>query len=223
MTETLTAAQMRAVEKAAMDAGFVTGATLMERAARGVIEAAFAHWPDYAIGAHDAIVLCGPGNNGGDGFGVARLLHSAGWSVAVYAQGWDDLAARSGDAAANARQWVQAGGPIHPLGDLPRADLGARGPVLVVDALLGIGQNRRADDILRPYHAARARWNKAEPVPVVRRVSVDTSTGFDCDTGQPLADAPFDADLVVTFHRFKPVHSILRQKGVKVVVASIGL
>ena len=74
MTELLTAAQMRAIEAAAIASGEVTGLELMERAGRGVVEAVFEEWPELQATAHRAVVLCGPGNNGGDGFVVARLL-----------------------------------------------------------------------------------------------------------------------------------------------------
>ena len=75
--ELLTAAQMRRVEHTAIEGGTVTGLELMERAGRGVVEAAYEEWPDFAAAPQRALVLCGPGNNGGDGFVVARLLRGA--------------------------------------------------------------------------------------------------------------------------------------------------
>jgi hydroxyethylthiazole kinase-like uncharacterized protein yjeF len=84
MTELLTAAQMRALEQAAIDSGEVTGLELMERAGRGVVEAIFEEWPELKATSHRAVVLCGPGNNGGDGFVVARLLKEWGWEVEVF-------------------------------------------------------------------------------------------------------------------------------------------
>ena len=74
MTELLTAAQMRSLEAAAIASGEVTGLELMERAGRGVVEAVFEEWPELRATSHRAVVLCWPGNNGGDGFVVARLL-----------------------------------------------------------------------------------------------------------------------------------------------------
>ena len=87
MTELLTAAQMRAIEAAAMASGRVTGPELMERAGAGVAEAVLLHWPAFARTPQRAVVLCGPGNNGGDGFVVARLLAARGWQVTVCALG----------------------------------------------------------------------------------------------------------------------------------------
>jgi NAD(P)H-hydrate repair Nnr-like enzyme with NAD(P)H-hydrate epimerase domain len=83
MTELLTAAQMRAIEAAAIASGEVTGLELMERAGRGVVEAIFEEWPELAAGSFRAMVLCGPGGNGGDGFVVARLLKEWGWVVVM--------------------------------------------------------------------------------------------------------------------------------------------
>ena len=87
MTDLLTAAQMRALEQAAIASGEVTGLDLMERAGAGVVEAILAEWPDLALTSHRAVVLCGPGNNGGDGFVVARLLKQRGWEVEVFLHG----------------------------------------------------------------------------------------------------------------------------------------
>ncbi|MBC7141672.1 MAG: bifunctional ADP-dependent NAD(P)H-hydrate dehydratase/NAD(P)H-hydrate epimerase, partial [Rhodobacteraceae bacterium] len=87
MTELLTAAQMRAIEAAAIASGEVTGLELMERAGRGVVEAIWEEWPELKAGSFRAVVLCGPGNNGGDGFVVARLLKEWGWEVEVFLYG----------------------------------------------------------------------------------------------------------------------------------------
>ena len=81
MTELLTAAQMRAIEQAAITRGEVTGLELMERAGRGVVEAILEWRPELATAPHKAVLLCGPGNNGGDGFVAARRLRDAGWPV----------------------------------------------------------------------------------------------------------------------------------------------
>ena len=87
MTHLLTAQEMREIEKSAIESGIATGAELMERAGRRVVEALHAEWPEAGRAARRAIVLCGPGNNGGDGYVVARLLHGLGWTVSVYGMG----------------------------------------------------------------------------------------------------------------------------------------
>ena len=107
MTELLTAAQMRAIEQAAIDSGEVTGLELMERAGAGVVEAIFEEWPELATTSHRAVVLCGPGNNGGDGFVVARLLKEWGWQVEVFLYG--DEAKLPPDAKVNCERWREMG------------------------------------------------------------------------------------------------------------------
>ena len=122
MTELLTAAQMRAIEKAAIDAGEVTGLELMERAGEGVVEAIYEEWPalwddscaeegavqrDAPAKRNRAVVLCGPGNNGGDGFVVARLLHARGWEVRVFLYG--DAEKLPPDARVNYELWSKGG------------------------------------------------------------------------------------------------------------------
>ena len=105
MTELLTAAQMKAIEQAAIDSGEVTGLELMERAGRGVVEAVFEEWPEMAATSHKAVVLCGPGNNGGDGFVVARLLAEWGWEVEVFLYG--DVDKLPPDAKVNYERWLE--------------------------------------------------------------------------------------------------------------------
>src|SRR6056297_2575710 len=110
MTELLTAAQMRAIEQAAIESGQVTGLELMERAGHGVVEAVFEEWPKLARAPHRAVVLCGPGNNGGDGFVVARLLKEWGWEVEVFLYG--DPAKLPSDAKANYERGQRLGGVV---------------------------------------------------------------------------------------------------------------
>src|SRR6056297_3031142 len=117
MTELLTAAQMRAIEQAAIESGQVTGLELMERAGRGVVEAVFEEWPELAQAPHRAVVLCGPGNNGGDGFVVARLLKAWGWEVEVYLYG--DGEKLPPDARVNYERW-RAMGDVAALDAAPR-------------------------------------------------------------------------------------------------------
>ncbi len=105
--ELLTAAQMRAIEQAAIDSGEVTGLELMERAGRGVVEAIFEEWPELRKTCHRAVVLCGPGNNGGDGFVVARLLKEWGWEVEVFLYG--DAQKLPPDARVNYERWGEIG------------------------------------------------------------------------------------------------------------------
>ena len=111
--ETLTAEAMRKLEADAIAAGHVTGRFMMDRAGDGVVTAIGAHWPDLDAAARRAVVLCGPGNNGGDGYVVARLLAGRGWTVAVHALG--DPARLPPDAKANRDLWAAIGEVRAPL------------------------------------------------------------------------------------------------------------
>ncbi len=181
----LTAAQMRAAEAEAMASG-LPGRLLMERAGR--------------MAARDAIdmlrrsngrrvaILCGPGNNGGDGLVVARVLATRGVEVALAAPyGLDVL---KGDAAWAAQSWA---GPVLPLADLdlPQADL-------VIDALFGTGLSRDLDGI---GLAAVKRVNAASrPV-----LALDLPSGIDSDTGS-VRGAAINATRTIAFAALKPGH-----------------
>ncbi|MFT0532349.1 NAD(P)H-hydrate dehydratase [Castellaniella hirudinis] len=118
--------QMGRADRAAMALG-VSGSRLMEAAGQAVARAIMSRWRPMPV-----LVLCGPGNNGGDGFVIARCLQAAAWPVRVAL--WGDAAALRGDAAWAAGTWP---GPV----ESARA-VSLRGARLVVDALLGAGLNR---------------------------------------------------------------------------------
>lgn len=218
MTELLTAAQMRTVETAAIEAGPVTGQELMERAGQGVVAAMLARWPEFRAGSFRALVLCGPGNNGGDGFVIARLLHHAGWTVALHLYGDPDRLPP--DAALNCSRWW-ALGDVRPWDGAAIA--GARAD-LVVDAVLGAGLTRPVpDEVVSPMVIGMGHRGGA-----CRRVAVDCPTGLCMDSGRALVDSEAglpDADLTVTFHRARPGHYLAsgpRACGA-IAIADIGL
>lgn len=136
MTELLTAAQMRAIEQAAIESGEMTGLELMERAGRGVVEAIFEEWPEYRQAPQSAAILCGPGNNGGDGFVVARLLHGKGWTVRVFLEG--DPNQLPPDAKTNYEIWL-ADGDVTEMNERAFREIPF---ALYVDALFGAGLTR---------------------------------------------------------------------------------
>jgi ADP-dependent NAD(P)H-hydrate dehydratase / NAD(P)H-hydrate epimerase len=216
MTELLTAAQMRAVERAAIEAGEVTGLELMERAGAGVVEAVFKEWPELAQGAHHAVVLCGPGNNGGDGFVVARLLTQAGWTVEVFLYG--DANNLPPDAKVNFEK-LAALGPVAALG---RNTVHSGRADLVVDAVFGTGLTRPVKgelaEVLKRLSYVEY-WNRGP-----RCVAVDLPSGLSSETGQVLGSA-FRADLTVSFHAAKCGHYLANgpARCGKLLVADIGL
>jgi len=199
MDRLLTAAMMRDAERAAIDAGRVTGAELMERAGRGAVAAIMAAWPDLAP--RRAVVLCGPGNNGGDGFVVARHLHARGWDVDLRLMG--DAARLPPDAALNHARWA-ALGPVRAFRDEETEGIRGDGaPALVVDALFGTGLSRP----LEAPVTARTLSAMVSGPPRTRVAALDMPSGWCADSGRFLAaaqDAPRTAaHLTLTFHAAK--------------------
>ena len=184
MTGILTTAQMREVERRAFAAG-VSSLRLMERAGEETLAAILAHWPELAEGRHHAVILCGPGNNGGDGYVVARRLADRGWRVEVLGMG--QAADMPPDARRNRELW-EARRPVRPATGQSGKD-GDR-PDLMVDALFGIGLSRPlSDDLVAMRHAVPRRPGGAR----CRIAAVDCLSGLDGDTGRVLGlDAPDD-------------------------------
>ena len=189
MNEVLSVEQMYAADRAAMAMG-ISGETLMEEAGRQTAQAILQKY-----GPKPIAILCGPGNNGGDGFVVARHLKKAGAQVAVALLG--NKAKLKGDAAVMARRWRAK---IWPLDDRV-----LNSACLVVDALFGAGLARDISG------SARAVLETAEKrgLPIV---SVDTPSGVHGDSGQILGYAP-TAALTVTFFRPKSGHLLYPGRG----------
>ena len=201
MTELLTAAQMRAIETAAIASGEMTGLELMERAGRGVVEAILDWRPDLAKTAHKAVVLCGPGNNGGDGFVVARLLKQRGWKVEVFLYG--DEAKLPPDAAENARRWREIG-EVKPIARLTSMKSGCD---VRVDALFGTGLTRPIPDDLIHADEQASRDDDGSWCGGLG-VAVDIQSGRCADSGKELGGEhnSLYSELVVTFQFHKIGH-----------------
>lgn len=191
-----------------------SGARLMERAGRAVADAICAapqvFYPDVLLSAARAAILCGPGNNGGDGYVIARILRERGFAVDVI--GLVPTDGLTGDARALAEFWQ---GPVHP----PRRFLGSAAgePRLIVDALFGTGLTRPLEG---DAAALIARANTLSGF----KMAVDIPSGLNADTGEATG-AVFDADLTVTFHARKPGHLLHpgRAHCGALMVADIGL
>jgi len=199
--ELLTVAEMTRADALTIARG-TSGITLMENAGRAVAEAIAARFPQGPVS-----VLCGPGNNGGDGFVVARLLAEQGWPVTLFLLGPRD--ALKGDAALAADRWP---GAVHPL----TAEVG-RDASLIVDAIFGAGLSRDVEGVT----VELIKRVNEERVPVV---SVDVPSGIDGDSGR-VRGVAFQATLTVTFFRAKPGHVLLpgRLYTGELKVADIGI
>src|SRR5689334_17350064 len=127
-TAIYSAAQVRALDAFEVEQRRVPGYTLMTRAAEGALKILRARWPQ----ARRIAVVCGAGNNGGDGYVLARLAQAAGFEVLVFAATLPDKL--GGDARRAHDDWLAAGGRAHPFA----ADA-LSGCDLIVDGLLGIG------------------------------------------------------------------------------------
>ncbi|AVW90623.1 NAD(P)H-hydrate dehydratase [Celeribacter baekdonensis] len=230
MTELLTSAQMRAIEQAAIASGSVTGLTLMERAGQGVVDAIFDEWPELALSAYKAVVLCGPGNNGGDGFVIARLLKQRGWEVAVFLYG--DPEKLPPDARANYERWVGMGS-AQALKSETFPQFHKCHFDVICDALFGTGLARPVQgDIAKVLKRMRVGlWPYERSLrPTERYVAVDIPTSICADSGQLILEkentlAHFWADLTVTFHAPKLGHFLADGPDIvgKLVVKDIGL
>jgi len=197
--EILTVAEMTAADQAAIAAG-TPGQVLMERAGTAVADAIRARFAPCRVA-----VLCGPGNNGGDGYVVARLLKRRGWTVWVETFGQPSTA----DSRAMAGKWR---GDTRPMAaDNRPADL-------YVDALFGAG-------LSKPLAGEASRFAQATQALKGRVVAIDVSSGVSGESGGIVGGEAVRADLTVTFHRKKIGHVLEPGRAAcgEVVVADIGL
>ncbi len=180
----------------------IPGETLMEAAGKAVASEIMARWQPTPC-----VILCGPGNNGGDGFVAARHLSDAGWEVRLALMG--SMEHLKGDAAAHAARWQ---GAVVPL----QASV-LDGAGLVVDALFGAGLTRDIDGEARAVIEAV----NGRDIPCV---GVDMPSGINGDDGAVHGTAPRCA-LTVTFFRKKPGHLLLpgREFSGETVIADIGI
>ncbi len=180
----LTRAQVREVDRRSIEEYGIPGVVLMENASRGVARVAMERF-GLAAGAR-VMILCGGGNNGGDGLAAGRQLHNFGLEILIGLYG--DAAKYQGDALVNWRV-VQAM-KLQTFEATPEAIAG-QSCDLVIDAIFGTGLARRPRE---PFGEV------VEAVAALRRpvLAVDLPSGLDCDTGQPLG-ACVRADHTVTF------------------------
>ncbi|MBL4917602.1 NAD(P)H-hydrate epimerase [Szabonella alba] len=253
MQQVISSAQMRAIEHAAITSGQLTGLALMERAAQGAVAAMLAEWPELDVtrepvtdpgggaapappryfgqdeGTPQALVLCGPGNNGGDGFAMARILQGLGWSVRVMFFGTE--ASLPADARNMWRQWRAIGAvPDWTTGTAARiaAHLSPGRPLVVVDALFGIGLSRPLGAEVTGVWRAFCKAAAPLMAPGARYLcAVDTPSGRsdNCPEAPRLDwfDDPALPRLTVTFHAAKTAHRAMIAAAERLRVVDIGL
>ncbi len=193
----LSAAEMRKAEAAVITAGVSVDA-LMERAGAAVAEAIWRFG-----GGCETLILCGPGNNGGDGYVAARLLRGQGLNV---------RAAASAEPSTDVAQRARAGwsGPVE------RFDEATVAAPILVDALFGIGLSRPLDEAIAAPLKRLADEAKF-------RIAVDVPSGVGADDGAILGAVPMD--LTVALGSLKPAHLLQPATGLcgTVHVADIGI
>jgi hydroxyethylthiazole kinase-like uncharacterized protein yjeF len=197
MRPILTAAAMTEAEHRAIDAGTAVE-TLMERAGQALAEAAYRF-----SGGMPALILCGPGNNGGDGYLAARYLTQRGVSVRV---------AAVGEARREPARWarLQWNGPVEDV------ETAAPAPLLI-DALFGTGLKHGLNDFVSKRLCVLSSA-------ACLSIACDLPSGVQSDSGETLSDVPA-CDLTVTFGALKPAHRLapaMHSCG-RVVLADIGI
>lgn len=200
MYRVITPQRMQAVEQAFMARTGTPGALLMERAARAVVDVLVEMTPE------GAIFLCGPGNNGGDGYAAAWLLAERGRKVLVWAL--SDPRRTTGDARQNWQRCVELGISVLHLAEMPEE--APQGYGVVVDALFGTGLARPLEGL----YADAVRWMNGCGLPVL---AVDMPSGT--------AGCMVQATRTISFHQLKTPHLLFpgRVCAGEVTVADIGI
>jgi len=200
--EILTVAECYGADRFAAANG-VPSSTLMENAGRAVAEEIARRWPT-----GHACVLCGPGNNGGDGLVAARHLKNRGWTARVVLVGERDRL--KGDAALMADRWD---GPVEPFSTDCLGDAG-----VAVDALFGAGLSRPLEGHARDAVEAMNAFSGAV-------VAVDVPSGIHGDLARPLEGPAARARITLTFFRKKPAHVLVPGRFFcgEIVIADIGI
>ena len=178
------------------------GERLMEAAGLSIVREIIARYDQCPV-----LLLCGPGNNGGDGFVIARHLQTAGWPVELVLLG--DIKNLKGDAAVMASLWT---------GDvLPMEPSRVSGQGMIIDALFGAGLCRDIEG------AVAQTLNNANEAGAIR-IAVDIPSGINGNTGQ-VQGCALEADLTITFFRKKPGHVLYPGKAHcgEVIVTDIGI
>ncbi len=196
MLPVLTAAEMRAADRSTIENIGLPGVVLMENAGAAVAAAVLARYPE----TRRPVVVCGKGNNGGDGFVVARRLRHRG-ARAILSGRRDDVV---GEARVHLQAFERSGGVLLEAGEAgawPAAEAWLAGADLVIDALLGTGLAQEPRGLARDAVAA-IRNAAGRGVPVV---AVDLPSGVPSDSGQVSWPA-VRADLTITFGAAKLGH-----------------
>jgi NAD(P)H-hydrate epimerase len=205
-----TGPEIRAIERDAIERLGISGRTLMESAGRAVAEAIARYYPEK----RRPLVACGGGNNGGDGYVIARVLAGQGRGVVPIVLDLARPEGQSPEAKANRELLDSAGVSVRRAADARELQTLLEASDLIIDAIFGIGLTRAIEgpiaELLRALEAS------GKPC-----VAVDVPSGLSSETGRPLGMA-LGADLVVSFGLPK-LGLALQPSSARVLVADIGL
>ncbi len=187
-------AQQRALDAWAIDERGISSETLMERAGTGLARACAELVPDGTIA-----IVCGKGNNGGDGHVAARVLRELGRDVQIVDVGNQEASSPASSSPASSSPASPSPASLSPASSWPASELeGAAG---IIDALLGTGFSGEprapVSDAIDAINAAR----ESSPAPLV--IACDVPSGVDASTGE-VSGSAVRADATVTFHAAKP-------------------
>jgi NAD(P)H-hydrate epimerase len=203
-------ASVRSVDRAAIEDYGIPGIVLMENASRALAREALGMLEEAAAPGGTVLIVCGSGNNGGDGWALARHLHNAGARTVVAVLGEPRPESDAGINCAICRKMGIAEISIDEL------DAYA-GAALIVDAIFGTGLDREVKGRAREVIG----WINEAGRPVL---AVDVPSGLDCDTGRPLGVA-VRAAVTVSFVGYKPAFNALQAQPFigRVVIGEIGV
>lgn len=190
----LTREQVRRIDELAQTEYGLPGIVLMENAGSGAARIIDQHYGPRGV----ARVVCGTGNNGGDGLVIARHLHIFGWKIQVLVAG--QIESMTPDCAVNDRVMQAMHLQRHVAADIDELpdELDTMGAdTVIIDALLGTGFK----GVVRPMQAALI--DRLNALPKKAMVAIDVPSGLDCDSGLPGGSA-IRADLTITFVAEKP-------------------
>ncbi len=185
--------EMREIDRRAIEEFGIPAIVLMENAGRGTADEAAKLYQERSL-AGPVLIFCGTGNNGGDGFVVARHLSNGGFNVRLFLCGNRERISREREAGVNLTICERMGLPIGNVateGGLPAVREALQSGGLVVDAIFGIG-------LAKPPREPQAGLIRAIAGSGLPTVAVDVPSGLDADTGQPLGDAVVRADVTTT-------------------------
>lgn len=204
MFPVVTAEQMQAIDRQAIDGFAIPGITLMENAGIGVVQELQKCFPD--LPQKKIFIFCGKGNNGGDGFVIARHLANTGSEVRVLSAG--KLSEIEGDAGINANSVRNIGIQVDELtpDNLNRHDHKLRHCDIIIDAVFGTGLNKPVSGFMEKVIDKINQFEKFV-------VSVDINSGVDSDSGQ-LMGPHVKSDLTFAFACYKQSHLLHPSAGV---------